>query len=109
VGTRPVLDRADERPHLSDPQAIQVGVIFGSLPERALDAWVAENPDAFRHISESIVNAFLPNLMPTAATPVIEQFANRSTLTNRPLVPASMEGSRVPVYGLHDGNSKSAR
>jgi hypothetical protein len=90
------------------PKPFEVGVIFGSLPERALDAWVAENPDAFRHISESIVNAFLPNLMPTAATPVIEQFANRSTLTNRPLVPASMEG-QLPEYQYTDYTTETAK
>ena len=73
------------------PKPFELGVIFGSLPERALEAFWAENPKAFDDLSDTLYQAFAPAYIPTFAVPVVEQFANRSTFTGAPIVPAKAE------------------
>ena len=92
--------------------------MFGSIPERILDAYYAKNPKVFdemgqklmggdlpgaaKHLTEmdpkhfkglasTVKGAFLPNFVPQAASPIIEQFANRSLFTGRPLVPQYLD------------------
>lgn len=79
------------------PKPFELGVIFGSGVERMLDAFVAENPEAFEGLAKSIIGGFTPSMVPTAVVPVIEQFANRSTFTDRNLIPAGAE-KMLPEY-----------
>lgn len=79
------------------PKPYEVGFAFGTMPERMLEAFVADNPDAFKDLDKSIASAFSVNVLPTVAVPVIEQFANRSTFTGQPLIPSSAE-KLLPEY-----------
>lgn len=79
------------------PKPMELGIIFGSIPERALDAYHTDNPRAFKNLSESLIQAFTPSYIPTFAVPVVEQFANRSTFTGNPIIPQGMEGI-LPEY-----------
>ncbi len=72
-------------------------MIFGSGPERILDALFAQKPHAFHNFSDSVISALMPGVVPTVALPVVEQFANRSTFTDRTLIPAQQE-KMLPEY-----------
>lgn len=73
------------------PKPFELGVIFGSLPERLLDAMYSENPGAFKDFGETLMQGVTPNVMPNFAAPLIEKFANRSTFTGSTLIPYELE------------------
>lgn len=79
------------------PKPFEVGVIFGSGVERILDATIGKNPEAWEGFSKSAMGVLTPNFMPTAVQPVFEQWANRSTFTDRTLIPAIVE-KQLPEY-----------
>ena len=79
------------------PKPWGMGLLFGTVPERLLDAYVAQKPEAFKDLSEQFVKQNLPGFLPTAMQPIVEQFANRSTFTNRTLIPSAQE-KFLPEY-----------
>jgi len=79
------------------PKNFEVGVIFGSGVERLLDYIYKNNKDAFKDFDKSVESALLPGYVPTAFQPMVEQAMNRSTFTDRTLVPAYLE-RRLPEY-----------
>lgn len=79
------------------PKPFETGIMFGSGVERTLDAYYAHNPKAFDGFFQSVWGALTPTFVPTAVQPMVEQFANRSTFTGNPLVPASVE-KLLPEY-----------
>jgi hypothetical protein len=79
------------------PKPWAMGMVFGSLPERMLDEFVAQKPDSFKEYFKSLWAASGPDFVPTAASPIIDQFANRSTFTNRTLIPSEQE-KFLPEY-----------
>lgn len=74
------------------PKPFELGILFGSVPERMLDRFYADRPDAFKGFSSSLFGAFLPSFIPQFATPVLEHWGNRSLFLDRALVPKSLEG-----------------
>jgi hypothetical protein len=74
-----------------------MGMIFGTLPERILDAYAAQKPDAFKNFAKDFWEQTGPEFMPTVGAPIIDQFANRSLFTNRTLIPSRME-KWLPEY-----------
>jgi hypothetical protein len=79
------------------PKPWGAGVLFGSVPERLLDAFIAEKPQAFKGLMEQFFRQNVPEFTPTAFQPIVEQFANHSTFTNRTIVPSSQE-KWLPEY-----------
>lgn len=79
------------------PKPFELGVVFGSGAERILDATVGNNPEAFDKFSKSIIDIISPNVTPTAFQPLVEQYANRSTMSDRTLIPSNME-KWLPEY-----------
>lgn len=90
------------------PKPFELGVLFGSVPERALDAYYAHNPHAFKDLHKSVTQALLPNFIPQAVTPLVEQFANRSTFLDRTLVPKYLENV-APKYQFTPQTSEVAK
>lgn len=90
------------------PKPMELGILFGSLPERALDKFYDEKPDAFKGLSGDFMGALTPSFLPTFAVPVIEQFANRSTFTGNAIVPHSLEGL-LPEYQYTDYTTESGK
>ena len=79
------------------PKPFELGVVFGSGVERVLDATLGANPEAFNKFAKSVIDIVLPSMTPTIAQPLLEQFANRSTMSDRTLIPADME-KHLPEY-----------
>lgn len=79
------------------PKPFELGVLFGSVPERILDAYYQKDPHAFKGVLGSLQQAFLPNFVPQVAAPLIEQYSNSSLFTGRPLVPGYLKDV-LPQY-----------
>jgi len=69
------------------PKPFTFGMAFGSLPERILSDYFNGKPEAYNEFLKNITGTMTPNVVPTFAVPMIEQFANRSIFLDRPLVP----------------------
>jgi hypothetical protein len=90
------------------PKAHSAGIIFGSLPERMLEAFESDNPGALKDLEKSILSTFVPNMIPTFAAPVVDQFANRSLFTGAPLIPAAQE-KMLPEYQYTEYTTELAK
>lgn len=75
------------------PKPRELGMVFGSLPERMLEQWVKDDPRAFKDWASNFLGLFAPNLIPALPLPIIEQVTNHSFYQDRPLQPASLEGA----------------
>jgi hypothetical protein len=73
------------------PKPWATGLTFGSIPERLLDSYYSEKPEAFKDFFKNLFETVGPEFYPTATAPMIEQFANRSLYTNRTLIPRAQE------------------
>jgi hypothetical protein len=90
------------------PKPHEFGVLFGSLPERLMEKYFKENPRAFKDFDETIMGVLSPSIVPDAAAPALEQWANKSMFTGRDLVPFTLEGV-APEYRFTDYTSESAK
>jgi broad specificity phosphatase PhoE len=90
------------------PKPFELGVIFGSGPERLLDAFYDKHPDAFKDFTNSMANTMGINLVPTAAAPVLGQITNWNFFTDRPLIPASQE-RLLPEYQYSSYTTQTTR
>jgi len=69
------------------PKPFELGVLFGSVPERITHYLLDKDPHSFDGLLQSIGRAGLPGVVPTAAIPIMENWANRSSFFDRPIVP----------------------
>lgn len=69
------------------PQTFDVGLIFGSMPMRILDAMYDKDPTAMRDFMVDMKNRIPGVPMPNAITPILEQMTNYNFFTNTPLIP----------------------
>lgn len=90
------------------PKPFGAGVLFGSGVERSMQAIYDKNPDAFNHFFKSLSDTMVPQLYPTIAAPIIDQFANRSTFTNRTMIPSNLE-KQLPEYQYTPYTSETAK
>lgn len=90
------------------PKPFETGVIFGSGPERALDAYFADNPDAFEGFSKSMVEMLTPSIVPTIAAPIAEQWSNRSLFTGDQVIPSHLE-DQLPEYQYTQYTTETAK
>lgn len=90
------------------PKPHEFGVLFGSLPERILEKFSAEDPRAFKGFGETIAEMIKPSVSPDVLTPMIEQKFNESLFTGRPLIPFSLE-KIAPEFQFTDYTSETAK
>jgi hypothetical protein len=91
------------------PKPFELGVIFGTLPERILEYIYTQDPGAFKDYLKTLKDTGLPDIVPTAFTGWIEAFhANRSFYTGIPIVPAREE-KLPPELQYGDYTSETAK
>jgi hypothetical protein len=90
------------------PKDFGLGMVFSTMPEMILDKFVGENPDAAKGLMESLITAFGTNVVPTAISPIVEQFANRSLFTGNPIVPSNTE-KLLPEYQYTEYTTEAAK
>lgn len=80
------------------PKPFEYGLIFGSMPERMLEAYFSERPKKeLEAFGQTLMQSMAVDVIPTAAKPVIEQWANKSFFTDRPIITYEME-KQLPEY-----------
>jgi hypothetical protein len=90
------------------PKPHELGLVFGTVPERLLENFLADNPDAAKDIEKSLLQAFIPNLVPTAVVPMAEQWANRSQFTGSPIIPSAQE-KLLPEYQYTEYTTETSK
>jgi len=71
------------------PKPFELGIIFGSVPERFLDWLVEKDPNLMKDIAQTLIESGSPGFIPTAGLPIIEWMTNYSFFKGRNIVPES--------------------
>jgi hypothetical protein len=90
------------------PKPFIMGILFGSFPERIVNHIMDKDPHAFDGLLESLSRGSSPGFLPTIATPLIENWANKSTFTERPIVPRAREDV-LPQYQYAPYTTETAK
>lgn len=73
------------------PKPFELGILFGSVPERILEVIDTKDPEMLNELRRTIVNGFTPGFLPTTLIPIIENITNYSFFTDRPIVSRGKE------------------
>ena len=90
------------------PKPQELGILFGSLPERILDKYFTDDPNAMKQFDQTMQNLVTPSFVPDSISPFIEQKFNRSLFTDSKIVPGYLEGI-APEYQYTEYTSESAK
>lgn len=90
------------------PKPFEIGVIFGAIPERFFEFIDTKDPEAFDKLRDIVLESMTPNIIPTAAVPILEDFTNYSFFRERNLVPLSLK-NLIPEEQAFDWTSETAR
>ncbi len=73
------------------PKPFELGILFGSIPERIMDWMTNRDPQALKEIQHTLLTTTLPSFWPTGILPFWETWANKSRFLNRPIVGRGQE------------------
>jgi len=91
-GFRWEMNIGNKRVHIwSIPKPFEPGILFGSVPELALDWHYSKDPEGFKETLKALVESTTPSFLPTILTGPVEWFANRMLFFDRPIVPRGKE------------------
>jgi len=92
------------------PKPFELGYVFGTLPERALDFMLTKDPTAIKNFIKDLAfdNATSVLPIPDIAKPFIEAWSNKSLFTKKPIVPRSLE-SVLPEYQYTEYTSETSK
>jgi hypothetical protein len=90
------------------PKPQELGIIFGSLPERTLEAYFDKNPKAYKDFKDTVGGIVTPSFVPDAIAPATEQYFNKSFFTGRDIVPQHLR-EVLPEYQYVDYTSETAK
>lgn len=88
------------------PKPFELGVVFGSIPERFINSMLdmhygGDADKAMRDFANGLGGTMwdvaTPGIIPTVMMPFMENWANKSTFFDRPVIPADREGM-LPEY-----------
>ena len=92
------------------PKPFELGYVFGTLPEKALDFILTKDPTAIKNFIKDLAfdnaTSILP--IPDIAKPFIEAWSNKSLFTKKPIVPRSLEGV-LPEYQYTEYTSETSK
>lgn len=97
------------------PKPFELGVIFGSLPERMVDRWLASDEAAFEGFTGALFSAMTPEMAPNLMLLAFELGSGYSKFYDRQIVPQREQRlEREYQYGpytseMAKGVSKAAR
>lgn len=77
------------------PRPWELGIMFGALPERLINSYLTDNPNAWKEFGESVRQTLVPEIMPSAIEPFYRDATGRDWRGN-PIL--SMGDSRVSPY-----------
>jgi len=81
-----------DTPIISIPKPFELGIVFGTVPERILQ-WIDKNDkEALEGIIPAVMRGATPGYIPTILTPYLENKTNYSFFRDRPIVSQSLQG-----------------
>ena len=88
------------------PKPFELGIIFGSGVERMLDAMAGQmDGKDLKEFLATTGGGLVPNLIPSAISPVLEQLTNHSFFNGHSLIPSNLE-KMLPEYQYTEYNSE---
>jgi hypothetical protein len=90
------------------PKPQELGILFGSLPERLMDQFFTDNPEMMKDFEKTMLDLLMPNLIPDAIAPIAEQAVNRSFFTQNDIVPHNLQGL-MPEHRYTPRTSETAK
>lgn len=87
----------------------EIGVIFGSSLERAMDAYFGKHPDAFKGFEKSVRSSLIPSIYPTALLSPTEAYVNYSFFREAPLVPKRLSVPKDRKYEYTPFTTETAK
>jgi hypothetical protein len=90
------------------PKIFEYGLLFGSLPERALESFLEGNAEALKEFGKSLTESLAIDVTPTWAAPIIEQMANKSFFKGSPIVSYNSE-KLLPEFQYNEYTSETAK
>lgn len=79
------------------PKPQELGILFGSIPERLLEQFFTDNPNALKDFGSTVADLISPGIVPDAIAAPMEHYFNKSMFTERPIIPFHLERI-VPEY-----------
>jgi len=84
------------------PKPFELGILFGSVPERILEYIDTKDSKVFDELKTSIANGATPGYIPTALEPIIENITNYNFFLGRPIVSRGKENLPAEAqYGTY--------
>ncbi len=90
------------------PKPQELGILFGSVPERILESFFTENPNALKDFERTVGELVTPSIIPDLARAPMEQFFNKNIFTDRPIIPYPLQGLS-PEYQYKPYTSETAK
>jgi len=92
------------------PKPFEPGLIFGTLPERALDWAYNERGEELIKFVKELFTSNLSGLAPVPdfAKPLVESFSNKNLFNNLPIIPYGTE-KMLPQYAYNEYTSETAK
>lgn len=91
------------------PKPFSLGVVFGSIPERMMEAALEQNgPRAMNGWIKAILQSTVGDMVPNALVPSMEQMMNHKLFNGSTVVPQRMEG-QLPEYQYHQSTTETAK
>jgi hypothetical protein len=90
------------------PKPFELGILFGSIPERITHFIMSRDPKAFDEVTDSFMRGFSPSMVPTIAVPIIENWANKSFFFDHSIVARSRE-ELLPQYQYGEYTTETAK
>lgn len=96
--------------HFRIPKPFEVGLIFGTIPERAAQNILGadDNAKSFERFLWNIKEVFAFTPAPQAIVPIIEVYANKDTFTGRPIESMS-DVNKLPAERYNERTSDITR
>jgi hypothetical protein len=73
------------------PKPFEWGILFGSIPEEALNWAYTKDPEGMKKAAEQLLKTLDVAPIPTGAIPIMEWWGNKSWFFDRPIVPRDKE------------------
>jgi len=90
------------------PKPQELGILFGSLPERVLEKYFTDNPNAMGDFNKTMWNLITPSTVPDIAAPFIEQSYDKGLFTGTKIIPGYLE-KIAPAYQYTEYTTESAK
>jgi hypothetical protein len=104
-----IINIGKDKPLIRIPKPFELGILFGSLPERLLSFAFDKDVKGMKEVAKSIGAGAIPGVLPTVAAPILENVTNYNFFTGRPLENQTLQGLPKPMrfmYGTTEISKK---